>query len=647
MQSRQPENQKNLLLAIVLSVGVLLAWQYFYAGPKTKLEQEARKQAELKKQDQRVSAPSSGAPPAVQAPSAPSGQPPQPAASATPNGSPPTDAGRGGAAPSIPSDKMTSGVAREMAVKTSPRAVIATSAVEGSINLKGGRIDDVKLMQYRETLDPNSAHVILFSPAEAPDPYFAEFGWVAAPGTSVALPDRDTVWSVVGNNVLKPGQPVTLVWANSVGVRFSRTISIDDNYMFKIEDKVENKSAQPITLYPYGRIYHYGTPILQGASIAHEGLIGFLGKEGYKEISYSTAIGDKNPKEIPNISGGWLGFTAKYWASALIPGQDRPFTANLKGIQKVGTQKEAFQADYLAQAITVTPGTTGTATSQLFAGAKRVALVETYWKDLNIERFDLLIDWGWFHFITRPMFYLINWLYGVLGNFGVAILAVTVLVKLLFFPLANKSYESMAKMKKLQPEMERLRDRYKEDKARQQQALMELYQKEKVNPLAGCLPILIQIPVFFALYKVLFVTLDMRHAPFFGWIQDLSATDPTSLFNLFGLLPFPAPEAWLLGHTIGAWPILMGATMWFQMQLNPQQPDPIQQQIFNWMPILFTFLLAGFSAGLVIYWFWNNILSIAQQWVIMKRQGVDVPLVDNLKKTLDPVLKLIGGSARK
>ncbi len=660
MQSRQPDNQHNLLIAILLSVGVLMAWQFFYAGPKMKKEQEARKQVELQKKKAAEQKAKTQAPTNTKAPTTAPGTPAAPATTAkktatpTPTpatgskeGAPPTP-GKDGSAPAVPGTTKKPGLARQAALDKSPRIKIRTPSLTGSISLQGGRIDDLKLINYRETQKPNSPNVILFSPSAAQNPYFAEFGWVAQPNDKLKLPGPKTIWRAEGTRTLAPGRPVSMTWNNGQGLTFKRTVSVDADYMFKIVDSVENKTAKTLTLFPYGRIFRYGTPKIEGFFIAHEGLIGVLGKKGYQEITYSDVQADDGSKQFKSVSGGWLGFTDKYWAATLIPGQKKPYTANLKLVAKKSpTSKESFQADYLGQPIVVTPNTTGKVSNQLFAGAKRVGLVETYGEKLKIEKFDLLIDWGWFHFITRPMFYLLNWLYELIGNFGVAIIAVTIIVKIIFFPLANKSYESMAKMKKLQPEMERLRDRYKDDKARQQQALMELYKKEKINPLAGCLPILIQIPVFFALYKVLFVTIDMRHAPFFGWIQDLSAPDSSSLFNLFGLLPFAPPEAWLLGHTIGAWPLMMGATMWLQMQLNPQQPDPIQQQIFNWMPVIFTVLLAGFAAGLVIYWFWNNILSIAQQWVIMKRQGVDVPLIDNLRKTLDPVLKLIDRYKKK
>jgi YidC/Oxa1 family membrane protein insertase len=609
MQSQQPDNQKNLLLAIILSIGVLFAWQYFFAGPKFKEEQERQQRAQQQQTTQQ-----------------PSVAPPVPAT--------------GGQAPAAPSVTVERGVTREAALKSSPRIAIETPSLRGSIALKGARIDDVELVKYRETVDPNSPNVVLFSPAEAPHAYFAEYGWTAASGTNIALPSRDTLWTAERPTRLRPGEPVTLTWDNGQGLKFRRTIAVDDNYLFEIRDEVENATGAEVTLFPYARIYRYGTPVVQGLFILHEGLIGVLGDAGLQELTYSGVQKEGGSRTFENAKGGWLGFTDKYWAAVLIPSQTESYRARLSGERKgADNGGESFQADYLIPAgVTIPAGSKRSVAGRLFAGAKQVHIVDGYQSTYAIAKFELLIDWGWFYFITKPLFFLLNWFYSIWPyNYGVAILLVTVLVKAAFFPLANKSYESMAKMKKLQPEMERLRDRYKDDKMRQQQELMALYKKEKINPLAGCLPIVIQIPVFFALYKVLFVTIDMRHAPFFGWIRDLSAPDPTSLFNLFGLLPFAGIETHLLGHTLGAWPLIMGATMWLQMQLNPQQPDPVQQQIFNWMPVIFTFMLAGFASGLVIYWAWNNMLSITQQTIIMRRQGVAVPLMDNLKRTLAPI----------
>jgi YidC/Oxa1 family membrane protein insertase len=605
----QDENQKNLLLAIVLSVCVLLGWQVFYAGPKMKQEQER-----LQRQQQTQTQPVGG-----------QGQA---------GGTAPV-AQSGGNAPVLPGATQSGAgqLTRDLALKASPRVAIDTPSLKGSIALRGARIDDIVLAKYREQVDPNSPNIVLFSPAESPQPYFAEHGWVAGAGPTLKLPDRETLWQVEGGSAtLTTDRPLRLMWDNGEGLVFRRTIAIDSNFMFTISNEVENKTANAVTLYPYARIYRMGTPHLQGFLILHEGPIGVIGEKGLQEMSYADLLKDNSTKTIDKATGGWLGITDKYWAATLIPDQNAEYRATFSGNKANGTLKESYQTDYLRAGLTIAPGGKVMSEGHLFAGAKQVDLIESYEKALNIKMFDRMVDWGYLHFITKPLFHLINWLaawfasIGISAPFGIAILATTVLVKAAFFPLANKSYESMAKMKKLQPEMERLREQFKDDRARQQQELMALYQKQKINPMSGCLPILLQIPVFFALYKVLFVTIDMRHAPFYGWIKDLSAPDPTSIFNLFGLLPFAVPE---FLH-VGAWPILMGITMWIQMQLNPQQPDPIQQKIFSWMPVLFTFMLASFPSGLVIYWAWNNILSLLQQYAIMRKNGTEVHLWKNL-----------------
>jgi len=599
MQQDQ-EHQKNLLLAIVLSVIVLLGWQMFYAGPKLKEEQERRQRIQ---QEQALSKEQPGAPRSGPA-TVPGAAPPGVAPSAVPMAPAPT---------------------RELALAGTARTRIDTPSLRGSIALTGGRIDDLVLAKYHESVDPQSPNVVLFSPSGAPHPYYAEYGWVAAGGSAQPLPGRDTVWRAERDGPLTPGAPVTLVWDNGQGLVFRRTIAVDQDYLFTVTDEVENKSGAEVVLYPYALISRHGMPKTEGYYILHEGLIGVLGEAGLQELTYSDVLKEGGSKPFKQVKGGgWLGITDKYWAAALIPDQKAPYSATLGGSKEGG--KERFQTDFLLDAVTVPPGARRAVTSNLFAGAKQMSLIEGYRDKLGARQFDLLIDWGWFYFITKPLFKLLHWLSQVFGNYGLAILATTVLVKLAFFPLANKSYESMAKMKKLQPEMEKIRDRFKDDRVRQQQELMALYKNEKVNPASGCLPIILQIPVFFALYKVLFVTIDMRHAPFFGWIKDLSAPDPTSLFNLFGLLPFSVPDFLL----IGVWPVIMGVTMWVQMQLNPQQPDPVQQKIFNWMPVIFTFMLASFPSGLVIYWAWNNVLSLIQQYYIMQRNGAEIHLWKNL-----------------
>ena len=615
---QQDDNQKNLLLAIVLSIGVLLFWQFYYAGPKMQQERDR-----VARQEQTQQAPAPGARGAGAPVAAPEGSP-----VAAPGSAPVAAPG------TVPGAATPAGAVhtRETALKSSPRIAIATPSLTGSVSLRGGRIDDLVLVKYREQVSPTSPNVVLFSPAEAPNAYFAEHGWVAAGGSTVKLPGRDTVWTAESTGQLTPANPARLTWDNGEGLLFRRIITVDNEYMFTVRDEVENKSQTAQSLFPYARIYRVGTPKLEGFFILHEGLIGVIGEQGLQEIKYASVLEEGGNKTIEKALGGWLGITDKYWAAAVVPSQTMEYRASFLGIPGSPGQREAFQTDYLAAMVTVAPGATGSTEGHLFAGAKEVNVIDGYAEKLTIKKFDLLVDWGWFYFITKPLFHLIHWLaswfasLGATANFGLAILATTVLVKLVFFPLANKSYESMAKMKNLQPEMEKLRERYKDDRAKQQQELMALYKKEKINPLAGCLPILLQIPVFFALYKVLFVTIDMRHAPFYGWIKDLSAPDPTSLFNLFGLLPYTVPD---FLH-IGVWPIIMGITMWVQMQLNPQQPDPLQQKIFNWMPVLFTFLLASFPAGLVIYWAWNNVLSLLQQYAIMRKNNTEVHLWKNL-----------------
>jgi len=597
-------DNKNTILAIVLSALVLLGWQYFFAVPQEKARQE-----QLQTQQQKQTVPTPGQPGQVGQPPAQSGTPEVPGQTNAP----------AAAAP----------VTREAALAGSPRVSIATDSLQGSIALKGGRIDDLALLKFRETVDPKSPPIFLLSPSGTADPFYAEFGWTGAAGANVKLPTSETVWTQSGSGALSINHPVTLTYDNGEGFEFRRTIAVDDKYLFTLKDEVTNKSANPVALYPYALISRHGTPHTAGYYILHEGLIGVLGDSGLQEFTYKN-IEDKKAVNF-DITNGWLGITDKYWAATLLPDT----TARLKARFSTGMLGtiRTYQTDYLLDAQTIAPGATASANARLFAGAKEVAVVNDYDKQLKLNRFDLLIDWGWFYFITKPLFIAIDYLYRLVGNFGLAILIVTVLIKIAFFPLANKSYASMAKMKAVQPQMTALRERYADDKAKQQQELMELYKREKINPLAGCLPIAIQIPVFFSLYKVLFVTIEMRHAPFFGWIHDLSAQDPTNIFNLFGLIPVDPTILPVIGQFLhlGAWPLIMGVTMWAQMKLNPAPPDPTQQMIFNWMPLIFTFMLANFPAGLVIYWAWNNSLSVLQQSVIMRKHGAKIELFDNIK----------------
>ncbi|MEW6645217.1 MAG: membrane protein insertase YidC [Pseudomonadota bacterium] len=599
-------DNRNTILAVVLSGIVLLGWQYFFNIPQLEKQRAAEKAAQQQAQIHAQNQPAA----AGKATPAPAGGP---------AGAP------GAAATAVPT------MTREAALAAAPRVKIDTPRVAGSIALKGGRIDDVSLVKYRETVDPKSPAIVLFEPSGAPNPYYAEFGWVGASGTTAKLPDQNTVWTQDGANALTPTTPVVLSWNNGEGLTFKRTISIDDNYLFSLKDEVSNGGSAPVTLYPYALISRHGMPQVAGYYILHEGLIGVLGDQGLQEFNYKK-IDEEKKKEF-KATNAWLGITDKYWAATLLPETNAAVQARFSS-DTVGGIK-TYQTDYLADPQTVAPGASTTATARLFAGAKESKLVDAYDRNLKLNRFELLIDWGWFYFITKPMFWVIDFLFRLVGNFGVAILLVTVLVKAIFFPLANKSYASMAKMKAVQPKLAELRERFPDDKMKQQQEMMELYKKEKINPLAGCLPIAIQIPVFFSLYKVLFVTIEMRHAPFFGWIKDLSAPDPTNLFTLFGLLNYDPTQLPVIGHymALGIWPIIMGITMWFQMKLNPTPPDPTQKMIFDWMPIIFTFMLGSFPAGLVIYWAWNNTLSVLQQSVIMSRNGAKIELFDNIKAT--------------
>ena len=609
---------KNTIIAIVLSLIVVIGWQYFIGYPQM---EKQRREALLKQQEQ-----AQLHPPAAQP------APAQPGTPATPG--PQT----GAPAPVNPVEPAAN--SRESIVTAAPRVAINTERLNGSIDLRGARIDNLSLEQYRETVDPNSPAIVLFSPSGAPEAYYAEFGWVPASGTKEKMPGPDTVWTQEGSGALGVDHPVTLTYDNGEGLVFRRIIAVDDHYLFTLKDEVANKSSGPVTLFPYALISRHGTPKTSGYYILHEGLIGVMGNDGEQTETYKK-IADKK-EEHWDVTNAWLGFTDKYWAAALLPETDAKVHARFSAAQVGGEQ--TYQTDYLLDAVTVAPGATGSADARLFAGAKEVSVVGInfplstlggYNQALQLNHLDLLIDWGWFYFITKPMFLAIDFFFRLVGNFGIAILIVTVLVKLLFFPLANKSYASMAKMKAVQPELTMIRERYGDDKVKQQQAMMELYKKEKINPVAGCLPIAIQIPVFFSLYKVLFITLEMRHAPFYGWIRDLSAPDPTNVFTLFGLIAWDPTALPLLGSFLhlGIWAVIMGITMWVQMKLNPAPPDPTQQMIFNWMPIIFTFMLANFPAGLVIYWAWNNTLSVIQQSAIMQRNGAKIELWDNLKRT--------------
>lgn len=510
----------------------------------------------------------------------------------------------GGVGPSTPPTAQ-----RSEKLQETPRVAIDNRRLKGSIALRGGRIDDLVMQDYRIEVKKDAANVVLLSPSGTEHGFYAQFGWVAnSPG--VPVPSDDTVWNT-DDKILTADQPVTMTWDNGEGLLFKRTIALDRNYMFTVTDRVEATNETAANLFPYGLIGRDGNPPTSGFFILHEGPIGVF-NETLEELDYDD-LEDEGKYDFDS-TGGWLGITDKYWLAALIPDQQASYKARM--LHSLVDGRNKYQTDFLASSpLAVGPNQPAEITTRFFAGAKEVNLLDKYEADFNIPLFDRAVDFGWFYFLTKPLFYALDWLYGIVGNFGIAILIVTLGIKIVFFPLANKSYKAMSKMKLLQPKMQELKEKYGEDRQKFQQEMMAMYKREKINPAAGCIPILIQIPVFFALYKVLFVSIEMRHAPFFGWIQDLSAPDPTNLFELFGLIPWDTPT---FLH-IGIWPLIMGATMFLQQRLNPQPTDPIQARMFQFMPLIFMVFLASFPAGLVIYWAWNNTLSIGQQWIIMRR----------------------------
>ncbi len=567
-------DNKNILLAASLSLLILLGWEMFFAPtpvPRPAVTAEA-----------------------VTPPPAMPGTTPEVGV-----GAPPTNAL----------------VATPEPVIESPRVSIETPHIKGSLSLIGSRFDDVTLTKYRETIDPTSPPIDLLSPMTATKPYFVEMGWLSA-DTNLRLPNATTLWTAQeSGKALTESTPTVLTWDNGAGLRFTKTIRADKDYMFIIEQKVENIGAQAATIYPYGLIARLDTPKTEGFFILHEGPLGVFNST-LKEMKYDDL--KKEQRVIEQSTGGWIGITDKYWLTALAFDQTLKIDATFNYATVNG--RERYQTDLRGEPITIAPNERKTIKSYVFAGAKEVGLLDGYTESLGIARMDLAIDFGWFYFLTYPFFYILNWMKDFLGNFGLAILGFTVMLRGLMFPLANKQFAAMSKLKKLQPEMQKLQERFANDRTRLNQEMMELYKREKANPLSGCLPIVIQIPVFFALYKVLFVSIEMRHAPFFGWIHDLSAMDPTNIFTLFGLIPFTMPS---FLH-IGIWPLIMGVTMWLQQKMNPQPADPIQAKVFMIFPFVFTYMLATFPAGLVIYWAWSNILGILQQWVIMRRMGVKI-----------------------
>lgn len=570
-----PDN-RNLLAAMVLSFAILVGWQIIFVEPELEA-QRARMASEALLEDPAESG-------AIQA-----------AQSASATGT--------GLASTSNADEAVDAA----------RITIDAPRLSGSLTTAGSRIDDLVMLDYQVALDSTDDPVRLLRPVDGELPYFMELGWVSADADQ-PVPTSKTIWQT-NDSILSPDSPVTLFWDNGKGLIFERQIEIDADYLFTFTDSVRSNLSEAISLNPYGLVRRHGTPELTGIYILHEGPLGVfdeqLNEEDYSELKKAGADG---LKYTPEAQGGWIGITDKYWLTALIPNQAETVSYSMRSL---GGVQDRYQTDFLGAPISVGPGETISWSANLFAGAKKLSVLDGYAEQLNIANFDLAIDFGWFYFLTKPFFYALNFLFSMFGNFGVAIIIFTAIMRLAMYPLASKSYRSMGKMRQLAPKLQEMRERHGDDRQKLNQEMMALYKQEKVNPAAGCLPILLQIPIFFALYKVLYVSIEMRHAPFYGWVQDLSDVDPTSILNLFGLLPYSV-DMFPQFMSIGIWPILMGLTMWVQMRLNPTPPDPIQAKIFQYMPIFFTFLLAGFPAGLVIYWTVNNLLSVIQQWWITR-----------------------------
>ena len=563
---------RNVIFAIALSFAVLFGWSVIFETPKIEEQKKLEQNENYQKGDQGPDAPNVNV--AV---------------------------------------KDTKIISRKDAIKSSNRINFENENVVGSITLKGALIDDITFKKYNETLGSDKK-VTYLNPKETDEGYFIETGWAARNIEDISLPNKDTLWKVKGNSKLSAGNPVIIEWDNKSGLIFRKKIELDDKFLFRVSQEIQNNSSKIVELYSYGQITRNQPPVLEAGSmsgtlILHDGFIGVF-DEDLKEYDYDD-IQDK--KKEHNAESGWLGITDKFWITALVPEKNQTFRGEFV------YKSESFKANYiLNKPVVVQPSSSKVSRTKIFVAAKEVKVIDGYADSESINKFDLTIDWGWLYFLTKPLFFVINYLFELTKNFGIAIILVTAAVRMLFFPLANYSFRSMAKMKILQPELLRLKELHKDDKVKLQQEMMSLYKREKVNPLSGCLPILIQIPFFFAIYKMLLISLEMRHQPFFGWIKDLSAQDPTSIFNFFGLIPWDPPSFLI----IGAWPIMMGTTMYLQQKLNPTPPDPIQAKIFMFFPLFLTIILAPFPAGLVVYWTINNVLTIAQQWVIMRTTTV-------------------------
>jgi len=565
------KEQGNLLLAIVLSLLILLGFQYFFESPK--MEKEVEKKKQLKQTEDSLKNNLANL-----------------------------------------EDEVFGYLELDDALNKDERIKIDAPRLQGSISLKGLKIDDLTFKDYKETLNEDDKLVTLFKPSSTKGGYFSNFGWIkASSDENFDVPNDQTVWSTNSKKITNKNS-ATFFWTNNQGIQFEQEILVDENYMFTINQKITNNSNKNISLSPVGKISRTDTPKTQGFFILHEGPIGIIDNV-LEEIDYKDLKKNIGPIEY-NSKGGWFGITDKYWLATIIPDQSSNVIARYQFYTK--NNKEKYQVDFKGGIVEIPSNKSITIKSLLYAGAKEIKLLDKYEKEYSIPRLDFAIDFGWYYFLTKPFLYILIFFKNISGNFGVSIILLTLLIKLIFFPLANKSYVAMQKMKELQPQLLRIKETYKNDKVKLNQEMMALYKREKVNPAAGCLPILIQIPVFFALYKILFVSLEMRHAPFYLWIQDLSVADPTSILNLFGLLPYD-PNFLPKMVNIGIWPLIMGISMWIQQKLNPQPTDPMQAKIFKFLPIFFTFILAPFPSGLVIYWTANNVLSMAQQILIKQR----------------------------
>ena len=589
--------QRNVILAIVLSIAIILGWQLLFPPPPPDRDAATEQQT------------------AEQQGGAPEGR--------APSGVPST----GGPLPNVPglTIKPAEGPSRDALVSRTPRVRIASQRLSGSISTTGARIDDLVLLDYRETINPESPRITLMSPSAANDGFFVDFGWSISRDEKLAVPDGETAWSA-DRPSLAPGKPVTLNWSNGTGLRFRRVYSVDEDYLFTVIQRVYNDGKSPVTLYPWGRVSRNGTEVHGGTdapmagTYIHIGPVGVL--DGTLREKDFEDLEEEGAYEVTS-TGGWLGMKEQYWLVALIPDQKAKIKVSFshEGREK---QIDRYHVSFIENGgHTVQPGQMIEVTSRLFAGAKEVRLLERYQEETGAKDLNMAIDYTWIFFLTIPLHKVLLYFDGIIGNYGLSILLLTVIIKILFFPLANKSYKSMSRLKKLQPKMVELKERFGDDRQRLNQEMMTLYKKENANPASGCLPIVIQIPVFISLYIVLFVTIEMRHAPFFGWIQDLSAPDPLGLLTAFGLIQWDVPEMLQIVN-VGIWPLIMGGSMFLQQKLNPQPADPMQAKIFMMLPIVFTFLLGRFPAGLVIYWAWNNTLSICQQWLIMRKMGVGV-----------------------